>query len=291
MKRLLIGAAIAALLAASAAAAPAVPPQRVMSLNLCTDQLLLQLLPRERIVSVSFLSSSAENAFLMAETFGLPVNYGTSEEVLRYNPDLVVAGTTTTAAVRAVLSRLRMPLIEVPPAENFEQIRTVTRTVARAVGEEEKAERLLRDMDATLAELAATAPRERIVVVGWDGGGNVPLKGTLFDAILTAAGGVNVAANITTNIAFGQVAAFDLEQLVALRPDIIALGNSRIGKPDLAGELIQHRIVRRLYAGRQITYPETLYSCGLPQSAAAARDLRRTMVDVISKHGSAAQKR
>jgi hypothetical protein len=44
--------------------------------------------------------------------------------------------------------------------------------------------------------------------------------------------------------------------------------------------------VRRLYAGRQITYPETLYSCGLPQSADAARDLRRAMLDVMSKHGS-----
>src|SRR5262245_17013577 len=183
MKRVLIGMAMAALVAASAAAATSPPPQRVMSLNLCTDQLLLQLLPRERIVSVSFLSSSAENAYLTAERFGVPVNYGTSEEVLRYHPDLVVAGTTTTAPVRALMTRLRLPLLEVPPAEDFEQIRTVTRTIAHAIGEDEKAESLLREMDATLAELAATAPKERIVVAGWDGGGNVPLKGTLFDAI------------------------------------------------------------------------------------------------------------
>jgi iron complex transport system substrate-binding protein len=279
-----------ATLAISGAAA-AQPSQRVMSLNLCTDQLLLQLLPRERIASVSFLSSSAENAFLTAESYGVPVNYGTSEEVLRYNPDLVVAGTTTTVPVRALLTRIGMPLVEVPPAENFEQIRSVTRMIARAVGEEQKAERLLQEMDAILAELAATAPSERIVVAGWDGAGNVPLKGTLFDAILTAAGGINVAANITTNIGYGQVAAFDLEQLVAMRPDIIALGNSRIGKPDLGNEQLQHRIVRRLYSGRQITYPETLYSCGLPQSAAAARDLRRAMLDVMSTQGSGVRAR
>ena len=288
MRRLLV-ATVAALVTASAAAAQPAPPQRVMSLNLCTDQLLLQLLPPERIASVSFLSSSAENAYLTAEAFGVPVNYGTSEEVLRQNPDLVVAGTTTTAPVRALLTRIGMPLLEVPPADTFEQIRSVTRTIARTVGETEKGERLLAEMDAILAELAATAPAQRIVVAGWDGAGNVPLKGTLFDAILTAAGGVNVAATITTNIAFGQVASFDLEQLVAMRPDIIALGNSRIGKPDLASEQLQHRIVRRLYAGRQITYPETLYNCGLPQSATAARDLRRAMLDVMRSQGAQAR--
>jgi iron complex transport system substrate-binding protein len=289
MKRLRIIAASAALALSSGSGEAASPPQRVMSINLCTDQLILQLLPPERVTSVSFLSSSSENAYLTAEAFGVPVNYGTSEEVLRQNPDLVVAGTTTTAAVRALLKRIGRPLVEVPPAENFDQIRGVTRAIARAVGEEEKGERLLAEMDAVLAELAGSAPPARIVVAGWDGAGNVPLKGTLFDSILAAAGGVNVAADITTNIAYGQVAAFDLEQLLAMRPDIVALGNSRIGKPDLASEQLQHRIVRRLYAGRQITYPETLYSCGLPQSAAAARDLRRAMLDIMRKQRSAAR--
>ena len=47
---LLASGALAMLLALAARAAPA---QRIVSLNLCTDQLLLLLVPRERIVMLS----------------------------------------------------------------------------------------------------------------------------------------------------------------------------------------------------------------------------------------------
>jgi iron complex transport system substrate-binding protein len=258
-------------------------PQHVMSLNKCNDQLLLQLLPPERISSVTYLSRSSENSFLTAEAFGVPINYGTSEEVLRENPDLVVAGNTSTPAVRMLLKKVGAPLLEVPSAENFEEIRSNIRLIAHAVGEEDVGESLIAHMNGTLAELAATAPKRRITVAFWDGGGNVPSKGTLFDAILTAAGGVNVVAGIDTNIVYSRYTAFDLEQLVALRPDILAYGRTHADRLDLATEQLQHRVVRKLYAGREITYPETLYGCGLPQSADAARDLQRAMLAIMSK--------
>jgi iron complex transport system substrate-binding protein len=269
-------------LARGAAAQTSAPkPLHVMSLNLCTDQLVLQLLPPERIRSITYLSRSPERSYFAAEAFRVPTNYGTSEEVLQQNPDLVIAGTASTPAVRALLKRVGIPLLEVPSADSFEAIREVTRRVARAVGEADKGEALIRHMDATLAELAATAPERKIVVAGWNGIGDVPAKGTLFDAILTAAGGVNVVANIDANIVYGQYTAFDLEQLVAMRPDVLAYGRSRVGQHDLANERLHHPIVSRLYAGREITYPETLYNCGLPQSADAARDLRAAIMKAM----------
>src|SRR5258706_7157654 len=198
MKRAFI--ALAAALAISgaaippglAAAAPAANPARVMSLNLCTDQLLLVLLPRERITSVSFLSLSSQNAVFTAEAAGVPVNYGSLEEVFVQMPDLVIAGTATTPTARGLLSRARIPLLQVPPAENFDQIRSVTRLVSRAVGEELKGEALIQHMDRTLAELAATTPARRIVVAGRGKAGGIPGRGTLFLLVHTAGGGGEV---------------------------------------------------------------------------------------------------
>lgn len=274
----------AALLAWTGADAAGTPqkPKRVMSLNLCTDQLVLQLLPKERISSIYYLSRASGYTYLTAEAFAVPVNYGTPEEVLRDNPDLVIAGSMSTPAVRALVKRLNVPLVEVPSADSFAEIRAVTRMVARAIGEEDAGEALIARMDATLAELAASAPERKIVVAVWDGAGNVPAKGTLFDAILTAAGGVNVVAGIETNIVYGRYNAFDLEQLVAKAPDVIAYGASRLGQLTLASQQLQHPVVRKLYAGRAITYPETLFNCGLPQSADAARDLRAAMLKAVS---------
>ncbi len=223
---------------------------------------------------------------MTAEAFGVPINYGTPEEVARAHSDLVLTGTFSTLAARTLLRRIGANLVEVPPAEDFDQIRAVTRQVARAVGAVEKGEVLLAEMDAALAELARTKPAQRIVVAGWTTSGIVPAKGTLFDSILTAAGGENVANIIGVQPLYGQFTAFDLEQVIALRPDVLAYGNSRVGRFDLSGEQLGHLVVRRLFAGRQIAYPETLYSCGLPQSATiAARDFRRAMLEVMARIG------
>ena len=285
MRRLPTLAAMAAM-AISGAAGAAEAPRRVMSLSLCTDQLLLQLVPPERITSITYLSRLANDSYLSAEAFGVPINYGTPEEVAREHPDLVLTGTFSTPAARMLLRRLGAPLVEVPPAEDFEQIRAVTRQVAGAVGAVEKGEALIAEMDAALAELERTKPTQRIVVAGWTTSGIVPAKGTLFDSILTAAGGENVANLVGSQPLYGQYTAFDLEQVVSLRPDILAYGNSRVGRFDMSGEQLRHPVVRRLFAGRQIAYPETLYSCGLPQSATiAARDFRRAMLDVMARTG------
>ena len=157
MKRLVILASMAAL-AVSGAANAAEPPQRIMSLSLCTDQLLLQLVPKDRITSVTYLSRSSEYSYLSAEAEAVPINYGNSEEVLSERPDLVLAGTFAAAPTRMLLKRVGISLVEVPPAESFDQIRANTRLVAQVVGAEEKGEALIAEMDATLAELARTAP-------------------------------------------------------------------------------------------------------------------------------------
>src|SRR4051794_41260272 len=81
---------LVALLAAGAALADA-PPQRIVSLNKCTDQLLLALVEPARIASVSPIGSD-ELSFLAHELKRLPANSGRGESVLLTNADLVLAG-------------------------------------------------------------------------------------------------------------------------------------------------------------------------------------------------------
>jgi iron complex transport system substrate-binding protein len=146
--------------------------------------------------------------------------------------------------------------------------------VARAVGAVEKGEQLLREMDTTLAALAAGAPARPITIAGWDAAGGVPGKGTLFDSILTAAGGVNIAATWSGPV----LGAFDIEELLATRPDLLAFGDSNVGKPTLRSETLRHPAIRRAYANRTIVYPSSYYSCGIPESARAAQLLRDEML-------------
>ena len=254
-------------------------PQRVMSLNLCADQMVLDLLPPERITSVSWLAREGYGSYLAEKASHVAINYGTAEEVLAQQPDLVIAGLYTATTTRMLLKQVGAPLIELPPAEDFDAIRANARLIGRALGEEARAEAEIREMDATLAELAATAPKRRIVIAGWDGSGAVPGAKTLFAAILNAAGAENIAVGHGNE---GYV-RFDLEQLLVSHPDLLAYGDSNASMPAIRTENRRHPALRRLYDGREFIYPQLLYTCGLPQSAQAARELRKAMTDMLAK--------
>ena len=62
-------------------------------------------------------------------------------------------------SLRPLLAKTGARIVEVPPAENFDQIRSVTRLVAKAVGEEARGEALIAQMDADLAALQAPSPQ------------------------------------------------------------------------------------------------------------------------------------
>jgi iron complex transport system substrate-binding protein len=269
---------IALALATSAApAARAEKPHRVMSISLCTDELLLDLVPPERITSITYLSRSPSFSYLWPQAAHVKINDALAEEVLAEHPDLVLAGTYTAPVTRTLLRRAGIPMLEVEPANTFDQIRDQTRRVAGALGEAARGEALIKGMDATLAALAATKPKRTIRVAGWDGSHYVPGKGSLFDAILTAAGGTNIA--VTTNARDG---SFDIEQVLGARPDVLAYGADSAGIPGLVTDSDEHPLILRVYAHRRISYPEALYGCGVPQSADAARDLRVQLLRAMS---------
>ena len=250
-------------------------PQRVMSLNLCADQLLLALLPEQRIVSLSWLSQTEGDPYWLTAARRLPANHGSAEEVLAAHPDLVIVGAYTTAATRQLLQRAGLPLLVLQPAQNWTQIRAVTRQVADAVGESARGERLLAQMDATLTRLQQQSAGSPLRVIGWSGSGNdVPGHDTLFDAILIAAGAVNVGAAVA-----GQV-DFDLERLLQLQPEVLLRGASYAATPSVRGETATHRALRQRYAGAQLTYPEAVYGCGVPRAAEMAAQLRQQLLAI-----------
>ena len=265
------------LLMAGLAARASAGPQHVMSLSMCTDDLLLELLPPERIASVTYYSRDPSNSYLWPQAAKVRINAGTIEEVLAQKPDLVLAGTYTTPTARSLLKKLHLPLLEVAPAANFDDVRVVTRRVAHALDVDAKGEALIAKMDTTLEELAASKPAQVIRVAAWGEGGAIPGKGTMFDAILTAAGGTNIAV-ADDNLAY---TSFDLEQLITAHPDILAYASNITDTPGLNTDLAQHPLILRLYAGRRVTYPSALYSCGIVESADAAVALRASLLNAM----------
>jgi iron complex transport system substrate-binding protein len=251
--------------------AVAAPPQRIMSLKICTDELLLDIVPPSRIASVTFLSREKAGLKFWPQAANIPINHGSAEEILRLHPDLILTDPFMAPALRPLLAKTGAKVVEVPPAENFGQIRAVTRLVASAVGEEARGEALIAKMDADLAALKAHRPKKILMVAGWGTGGYVPGTGGLFDTMLAAAGARNVERG-----AFGY---YDVESLLAAGPDALVYGDTYSGTTSLRADQDLHPALLKRYAGRRVAYT-ALYGCGVPQSAAIARRLQDALLKV-----------
>ena len=272
-RRLLaIAIAAAGLVQPAAAASPTPAPGRIMSMNMCTDLLLLQLVPKARIGSVTYLAHDGAQVLFPGAEAGIAINHGTPEDIINLKPDLIVAGDFSTALTRRLAKRVGARLVEVKSATSFADVRTNLRQLGAETGEPARAEALIRRMDATLAGLAATAPARPVPVVAWSGGTTVPGKDTLTDAIITAAGARNLAARPGP-----ADASFSLEELLTARPQALLFLSAAPGVRSLTTDEGHHRLIRRLYGGRRFAMNSIVHSCGLPQSADDAAALRRAL--------------
>jgi len=243
-----------------------VRPMLVMSLNGCTDQLVLALLPAARIASVTTLARDPEYSVLAAKAQALPTNRGLAEDVARDRPDLVVASSFTPPGQLAMLRRLRYPLLVVDDPGSPDAIRRAVRELAAAVGERARGEALIAGMDRDLAEVAR-APGPRQAVAAWGEAGLGASAGSLSDTVLTAAGARNVGA-----VTGGR--AESIEALLALAPALLVGGDPRFRHPGRHDELGHHPAIARRWAGRTLVLPEAAVICGTPFIGRAALAVR-----------------
>src|ERR1700704_7200689 len=164
----LILTAVALLFAVAHLGADAPPgkPKRIVSLNMCVDELVLRLAEPENIASVTWLSRDPKNSNVADLGAGVPVNHGLAEEIIPLNPDLVIAGIYTARTAVAMLKRVGIPVLEVGIPKSLDDVRAQIREIAGLIGERERGKDLTPARDASLAALPrpSTAVRPRAVV-------------------------------------------------------------------------------------------------------------------------------
>lgn len=276
----------AALLIALAAIGPAraetlrvdAKPARIVSLNMCTDDLLLRLADPARIASVTWLSRGQGGSNVSDIAARVAINHGLAEEIIPLDPDLIIAGTFTTRTAVALLKRTKIPLVEFGIPRSIDQVREHIRETARLIGESERGELIVRQMD---ERLAATKPlagaRPRAIVLNPNGATVGP--GTLVDEIMTRAGLDNVAAALRID-SYGLLT---LETIVSNAIDVLIVSSARDGPPALATEILRHPVIERLSDRvRIVSMPARLWNCGTPAVTEAVELLRRE-VDAFNR--------
>jgi iron complex transport system substrate-binding protein len=187
----------------------------VVSINLCTDQLALLVAAPGQLVAVSHLAADPRVSAMAAAAAGIPATRGEAEAVFALAPDLVLAGSFTARPTVAMLRRLGVPVVELPPAARLADVPLHLRKVGAALGQEARAAALAAAFEADLARLRlAAAPRDAALYYP---NGFAPGAGTLADDILAAAALRNAAA--AAGVTGGGI--LPLERLVLAAPELI----------------------------------------------------------------------
>lgn len=254
------------------ARADALPPQRIVSLNLCTDQILVELVPRQRIAAVTQLAADASVSAAPAALAGLPVTQGGAEDVLARDPDLVIAGAYTTPATVDLLRRLGRRVLVVDLPQSVTGVRAVIADIAAAVEEPEKGAKMIAALDQRVAtvraRISASEPRPAALV--YQINNYAAGRGTLVDEALNIAGFRNASERMRV-FANGQTA---LEQLIAAPPDLMVLATRPTAYVTTAADNLNHPALQGLLARVPHTVlPWPLWLCGTQHIATAIEQL------------------
>ena len=218
---------------------------RVVSLNLCTDQMLVLLAP-EKIAGLSILARDPALSFVAAQAATLPIVRPSAEAVLRLRPDLVLAGPYGAQTVLGLLEQHGVRVLRLDLPNDFPGIRSFTRSLAAALDAPDRGEALIAVMDQTLGE-PPVRPHP-LTAVAWQPRG--------YTAGLT-------------NASHGR--RLTLEALVRHPPDILAV-SGRPAFPSLATDLLDHP---SLAAIPRRVVPSALTICAGPFTAGAVELLSR----------------
>lgn len=252
-----------------AGSAMAVSPKRIVSLNLCTDQLLADLVPRERLAAVSFLATDRTLSAAASRLRGIPQVRGSAEEVMALAPDLVVAGEYTTGPTVDLLKRLGVNVLVVPLAADFDGMKETLRTLGAATGTAARAEELIVEFDERL-RAARSLVNARPTALAYQVNSLASGAGTLLDAALEAAGYHNMARDIR----LGPAGRLPLEDLVAAPPDLIVLANGANDFRTVLADNLRHPAFVRLLDRRpHVHLPMPLWMCATPKIAEAVEIL------------------
>lgn len=251
--------AVAGTCAAEPAAEGTPPPGRVVSMNLCTDQLAMLVAAPGQLHSVSALAADPRGSAMAAEARHFALNHGLAEEIYLMEPDLVIAGRFSSRTTVDMLRRLDIPVAVFEPAYGLDDIRDRLRQMGEVLGREEAAEALVADFDRRLDALnEQTGDRPSAAL--YFANGYTSGERTLAGQILQAAGFENAA----TRAGFSSGGFLPLEMLALLDPDALITGR-RHARNSRSEEILDHPVVSALRSGRANgAITDSDWVCGTP---------------------------
>jgi iron complex transport system substrate-binding protein len=243
-------------------------PARIVSINMCTDQLLLDLAKPSQIVGLSPFARDKNLSWFAAKAEGLPLLSGTAEEIMTIKPDLIVADRYTKRATREFIRARGAPLEEFDTVLTLAESRRQILRFGDITGAKQGAAERVAELDAAVAALKAVSLQSGLSILplsrrGWVTGGR-----SLVGEILKEAG----LRNAADDLGFSNGGFASLETIIALKPDALLISADHHVAEDQGLAMLLHPAIAKAFPPeRRIVLPDKLTICGGPMLTEAMK--------------------
>lgn len=245
-------------------------PKRVVSMNLCTDQLAMMLAGQGQLHSVSYLAADPRSSAMAQRAAEYTINHGLAEEIYLMQPDLVIAGAFSTRATVAMLRRLDIPVVVFDPAYSLDDVKDRIMQMGKVLHRQTAAKAMSAEFEKRLSDLqteVADSPRAVLYYANGYTSGEQSLAGQ----ILRMAGFANAAAE--RGYASGM--KIPLEVLAVTDPDVVITSQPYPGA-SRSEDILAHPIVQHLRHTRSASsITDHDWVCGTPFVLRAIEGLSR----------------
>ena len=255
--------------------------ERIVSLDVCTDQLVLLLAKKADIVGLSYLARDCTISVMCQQARHIPVLRAHTEAVLQARPSVLLVGPFEASKAQFVAKVLGTKVLVMPSVSSLSDVTVQIMRVARVVGQIARGKELVADFQKRMKQLTVPitdfAPRAVI----YEANGFVMPVGSLADDVMTHAGIKNEAKALGVGSVARRV---PLEILLRDKPDFLVRDDNAQGY-SIAQAMLNTPLLRAAFPpSHRIDIPARLWLCGLPQTLNVLARLRRARDQFMAKN-------
>ncbi len=200
-------------------------PQRIASTTEGTDEILTALVPKSRIVLVTSYADEPQYSNVTSLVKGIPtISSANAEQVIAAKPDLVLMASYTNQGVVRQIEQAGIPSYEFNDFTSIPEIEHNIKVVGKLVGSEQKATKLVQQMQTAIGAVQnAVKGQKKVTVLDYSSYGYVAGAATTVNNIIVDAGGINAAAKLN---GWQEVSN---EEIVKMNPQVIIDANDDKG--------------------------------------------------------------
>ena len=252
-------------------------PRRIVSVNMCADQLLLALADPGQIAALSWNAARPALSFYADRAVDFPTTRGEAEDVIVRQPDLVLAGPFAGGVAKAAMLRAGLRVVELDVPEDLEAAARQLEDFGGLIGQGARGRVEASKLRAAARESGTGEGHRRLRALYLQRRGIATGRGTMMDALMRAAGLENAVGEAGyARIGIEDLATIDADLLILDGQGLRADGDAA----DQGAAILAHPVASiRFPPERRVIVPQSELICAGPALARALERLRKVARD------------